>query len=127
MGERKSLNFGHTLAHALESRAASLNKNCHRIAVGMGLVFSLHWSASQWPLTDKYPVPLHYCQWLNNGAESLVAQTLKDFDADATWAYMLKDKKNAQNAVLEVGLKAIGEPLNIPMTRKNLRRRGQCI
>ena len=58
-------------------------------------------------------------QWLKNGAESLVAQTLDDFDAVATWSYMQKDKKNTQNAVLEVGLKAIGEAhWNIPMIRE---------
>ena len=122
MGERKSLNFGHTLAHALESRAAALNRELpHGIAVGMGLVFSLHWSASRMATDGQIMLRAASTirQWLNNGAESLVAQTLKDFDADATWAYMQKDKKNAQNAVLEVGLKAIGEAhWNIPMTRE---------
>lgn len=122
IGERKSLNFGHTLAHALESRAAALNRELpHGIAVGIGLVFSLHWSASRIATDEQIMLRaasiIH--QWLKSGAESLVAQTFKDFDADATWAYMQKDKKNAQNAVLEVGLKAIGEAhWNIPMTRE---------
>ena len=46
-GLRKTLNFGHTVAHALESIASAQKQDLpHGIAVGLGMV-SLHWSATR--------------------------------------------------------------------------------
>lgn len=123
-GERKKLNFGHTLAHALESRAAFLGRDLpHGVAVGIGLVFSLHWSAARANSSpqrhEMHAAATTVLEWLKVGAHELLHQTLSDFDAQSTWTYMQKDKKNAENTVLEVALHAVGEAhWNVPMTRE---------
>lgn len=113
-GERKTLNFGHTVAHALESRAIELNRPLpHGIAVGMGMIFALHWSAQMAtkPGTASlfYQAAVHIQSWLETGAAELLKQALVDFDPQAAWAIMLKDKKNAQQQVLDIVLEDIGK------------------
>lgn len=125
LGERKTLNFGHTLAHALESRAASLGRELpHGIAVGIGLVFSLHWSAQRC-LDESNRSEMERAasivrDWLLGSAEETLAQTLRDFDAETTWSWMQKDKKNEGNSVLEIALNKLGRAAwGIPMSRRD--------
>ena len=121
-GERKKLNFGHTVAHALESRASELNHPLpHGIAVGMGMIFGLHWSAQtavNGAIESQFQqAASHVRTWLEAGASEIMKQTLLDFDSRAMWTAMLKDKKNAQQQVLDVVLEDIGKAAwNRPLT-----------
>ena len=121
-GRRKALNFGHTVAHALESRAAHLQRNLpHGIAVGLGMMWALQWSARltrDSELAAKFRgAALLIASWLESDAGDIVAQTRADFNAEATWAFMLKDKKNAAQQVLDVILEDIGMAAwNRPLT-----------
>lgn len=121
-GERKTLNFGHTLAHALESRASELNRRLpHGVAVGMGMICALHWStqaSSDSGIKSRFRQAASLLQtWLRAGASELIGQTLDDFDTHETWAIMLKDKKNTQQQVFDVVLEDIGQAVwNRPLT-----------
>ena len=113
-GLRKTLNFGHTVAHALESRAGALGRALpHGIAVGMGMVCALQWSSQSASCSETQSqfqhAALRIKTWLEAGAGELVNQVVMDFDAGETWTIMLKDKKNADQQVLDIALEVIGQ------------------
>lgn len=124
MGLRATLNFGHTLGHALESLAITRKESLpHGFAVGLGMIFSLHWSANKLKQTstEKREEPLIKAaslikSWLDfhpSLSWKKWTNTVKHHDA---WNYMLKDKKNSQSEVLEIQLKDVGESIwNVPM------------
>lgn len=113
-GLRKTLNFGHTVGHALESAAASRSENLpHGIAVGLGMMVSLHWSADQAadPGIQRELVDAAHCikRWLTRAAPAYVQIAVNAADLDALWAFMEMDKKNDTNGVQEVRLTNIGQ------------------
>ena len=100
-GERAHLNFGHTLAHALE--AVTKHEMPHGEAVGYGMHFSAHLSAIE-------------------GGENLTALTrafltfqkprpLPGASLDELMRFMARDKKADTDGVRFVILRAAGQPL----------------
>ena len=112
-GARKQLNFGHTVAHALEATAAAEQfKIDHGFAVGIGMIVALHWSQRSCQ-NDKIKSDL-------NHAANVLSNWLKMNEKDANWhwciqqspktlwPFMLKDKKNRAGQVLDIRLDEIG-------------------
>ena len=112
-GLRKTLNFGHTVAHALESIASAQKQDLpHGIAVGLGMVCSLHWSATR---TNDAATRIELIDaaeriqgWLEQGASDEVKSTIAMVQAETLWSHMQKDKKNTTQGVQEVALHNIG-------------------
>lgn len=114
-GQRKILNFGHTLAHALEAcshdQAAGSERGIipHGIAVGWGMCWALRWSAARTPMVAE-----ELCK-----AEAVLRGWLANahwgdrpvFSAGDLWQKMQGDKKNRSGTVLDVALQGIGEPI----------------
>lgn len=128
-GLRKTLNFGHTVGHALESIASAQKQDLpHGIAVGLGMVCSLHWSAT---LTNDSTTRMALIEaaeriqgWLKQGASEQVKSTMAVAQAETLWLRMLKDKKNDTQGVQEVALNGIGraewnQPLSFPVFKAN--------
>lgn len=112
-GRRKSLNFGHTVAHALESIGSRQAVNIpHGLAVGLGMVFSLNWSAQLAAENSRIEL-LHAAQvirgWIEQFPELNCIRWAASLDPEEVWKHMKRDKKNRTNEVLEVALMAIGE------------------
>lgn len=112
-GRRKTLNFGHTVAHALESAAAARGEDLsHGTAVGIGMMFSLQWSAAQSPdatITDEL-LDAAQCinGWLAESAAAQVHTVTQAADIKFLWSFMEKDKKNDAQGVQEIRLTEIG-------------------
>ena len=121
-GRRRTLNFGHTIAHALESVAAARGEALpHGTAVGIGMMFSLQWSASQSPDATIADELLDAAQcihgWLTASAAEQVQTATKGADMKWLWSFMEKDKKNDAQGVQEVRLTEIGRAeWNHPLT-----------
>ena len=111
---RKTLNFGHTVAHALESAAAVRGEDLpHGIAVGIGMVFSLHLSAAQSQnatiTNELIDAAQRIGQWLVASAGEQVHVAIKAADVKTLWTFMKKDKKNDAQGVQEIRLTGIGQ------------------
>lgn len=110
-GDRKLLNFGHTLAHAIEN----MYELSHGQAVSIGATYACHISEQltgfkQTPkvtaLLSKYGLP-----------------TYADFDKNKAFEILQKDKKKVSTAMNYVLLEKIGKGVvkKIPMTQlKNI-------
>ena len=95
-GVRKTLNFGHTFGHALESLFAdTVNPFLHGEAVAWGIVFanfvSLKMKKQETKHFEKTNVELKSLKLLNN-----LDDILKEWDASKLLFYMQQDKKNNQ-------------------------------
>ena len=112
-GERKQLNFGHTVGHALESAAAEANIALdHGFAVGVGMISALHWSVlNADKITDQESLKEAsetLKRWLKSESESAPFNWCVKQSPEHLWGFMLKDKKNKANTVLDVRLHEIG-------------------
>jgi 3-dehydroquinate synthase len=105
---RKILNFGHTFAHALE-KATDYKHLKHGEAVGYGILFAFQLSKKLGLLDEKVVNLL-----------SDVVHRAGDFprigqiDPDEVFAALRYDKKNINNSLQWVLLKAIGKPVIVP-------------
>ncbi len=121
-GLRKTLNFGHTVGHALESAAAVKNADLsHGVAVGLGMIFSLHWSATRTEHLDIQSELIDAAksieQWIKSGAPEQARTALQAADCATLWSCMKKDKKNDIRGVQEVSLTKIGHAVwNQPLS-----------
>lgn len=110
-GERKLLNFGHTLGHAIEN----IYELPHGSAISIGMVAACNISAeiNNFPTTDiarvtrllrayHLPVELHY-------------------NDDRVWEVLLMDKKRSGNTMNFVLLNKIGEAIVTPIPLTKLR------
>ena len=117
---RKSLNFGHTVAHALEWKAQQDDVQLsHGVAVGWGMLWSLAWSNSllQTDSRDFELARRSIRMWLDTIPAHHQSHWLSALDPAELWPAMLKDKKNLDGAVLDVALTQIGEAIwNQPVT-----------
>lgn len=120
-GPRVFLNFGHTLAHALESIALKRQSTLrHGIAVGLGMVYALRLSKIIFGFnTDKYVRDLLESKLLPDRC-SLSAIFGEDVDSPALGAeiigLMKQDKKaNSDGLIQFVLLKEFGSPIVVPV------------
>ncbi len=98
-GVRKFLNFGHTLAHAIEAHLG-YGKLTHGEAVVLGMIYALELSEGveqtdflDWAKTHGYPLEL-----------------LLEIPFDSLLPFMKKDKKSTASAMNFVLLRSIGQP-----------------
>lgn len=102
---RKILNFGHTLAHALE-KVTNYEYLRHGEAVGYGILFAAELSKNL-ALCDKTDV-----QSLNDVVQSIgPLPALTGIDPDEVRKSFILDKKNVAGALQMVLLKGIGKPV----------------
>lgn len=98
-GVRKYLNFGHTLAHAIEA-VSGYGKITHGEAVAIGMAYALELSAHEksaefleWCLTNNYPL-----------------NEIEKFNFEKLSTVMKKDKKSSEGLLNFVLLKETGRP-----------------
>lgn len=109
-GDRKLLNFGHTLGHAVENTYQLLHG--HAVSIGMMAAavfsekfagFSPHEKLRLKQLLEKYQLP-----------------TAMEFDKQKIWALLKMDKKRAGDAMNFILLNRIGNAAIQPITLANL-------
>lgn len=107
-GMRKALNFGHTVGHAIEAQCIARDVDMpHGIAVGYGMAFALHASVElRAGLTSSQA-----SQALSALKHWLALYPLPEISAAELWRWMLLDKKNLGEVVLEVWLADWGKPI----------------
>ncbi len=101
--ERKKLNFGHTVGHALEGFFLNIKKISHGHAVGLGMLVESFISYRKNLLSKKEFKAIE-----NLILESFPLVYIEDENLDAIYEIMLNDKKNDSQDVSCVLLKAIG-------------------
>ena len=99
---RKYLNLGHTFGHAVEYTF----KIPHGHAVMIGIIYQF--IVSNQVLNQDFDIE-HYIQYLHDLNYPL--DIISQFEFDALYALMLKDKKNNQQGVQMVLLDGIGNPI----------------
>ncbi len=106
---RKSLNFGHTLGHAIESyflEDPKLQKLLHGEAVAVGMVLAAYISSK----LENFPK--EKCNQIKNTILSLYGQVHFEKDQQEKIIDLLKyDKKNEGGKIYFVLLRNIGEPV----------------
>lgn len=110
-GRRKVLNFGHTLAHALEAlshEASGERPLPHGMAVGWGMCFSLELSSHR--LRERSPELDEAGKQIRCWLEQTGFGEQPKFSPDLIWEKMQQDKKNRQGEVLDVLLNSMGHP-----------------
>lgn len=119
--QRKWLNFGHTIGHAIEAMGQQGNTPLpipHGISVGWGMRFSLRLSSAQLALPDsaKLEADSKLQEWLESAGYGDKPQ----LNTDVMWDKILQDKKNKEGTVLEVGLEAVGQALcDVPLEHRD--------
>ena len=112
-GARKQLNFGHTVAHALEATAAAAQvKIDHGFAVGIGMIVALQWSQhlcqNDGIKNDLTHAAKVLRNWLNMDEKDTRWGWCIQQSPETLWPYMRKDKKNRAGQVLDIRLEEIG-------------------
>lgn len=103
-GIRKSLNFGHTIGHAIESVAIEHELSvCHGDAVAYGMVAELYLSMKRLGLKEKYYAAVRRFVHEHYPAYHSVVSV------DELYALMLHDKKNERDGVNFTLLRSPGE------------------
>ena len=107
---RKSLNFGHTFAHAFEATLKYSKKLNHGEAVILGMLTALKLS-----LKKKLLNKSSYNSIVNHFKDSRLPNQISNFfsskDIKEILKYMSNDKKNKSNMINLILLKKIGTPL----------------
>ena len=107
--QRKVLNLGHTIGHAVESYSymtSSLNELKHGEAIIVGLITELYISHKKlnFPLEDLENIKKTFSEYFN-------AVTFSDKDVEQIHDLMIYDKKNEADKVNFVLMKSIGTPV----------------
>ncbi|MBL8181243.1 MAG: 3-dehydroquinate synthase [Blastocatellia bacterium] len=102
---RKILNFGHTLAHALE-KATNYSYFRHGEAVGYGVLYAAELSKSL-AFLDKNDVKLLYDVVHRGGP----LPSLANIDFDSVFEAFRSDKKNVAGSLQMILLKGLGRPI----------------
>lgn len=107
--QRKVLNLGHTIGHAVESYSymtSSLNELKHGEAIIVGLITELYISHKQlnFPLEDLENIKKTFSEYFNT-------VTFSDKDIEHIHDLMIYDKKNEGDKVNFVLMKNIGTPV----------------
>lgn len=107
-GDRKLLNFGHTLGHAIEN-TYSLSHG-HAIAIGMVAACHISTQVNQFAETDRIAALLHKYH---------LPVSLK-FNADKVLKLMRSDKKRVKDVMQYVVLEDIGKAVVQPLSFKEI-------
>lgn len=110
---RMFLNFGHTLAHAIETELG-YGEMTHGEAVAIGMLFALKRSEKHTNEDLKY---YELCKWLKNNEFPLFLGELR---IDCLIKHMKKDKKTMNQHIQMVLLNRIGEPTVQTVTDEEL-------
>lgn len=111
MGDRKLLNFGHTLGHAIENHYQLLHG--HAISIGMVAACAISFAINDFSfgerdrvtrLIEKYHLPAYL-----------------QFDRDKVWEILKMDKKRTGNEMNFVLLNKIGEAIIRPIAFSKLK------
>lgn len=107
--QRKVLNLGHTIGHAVESYSymtSSFNELKHGEAIIVGLITELYISHKKlnFPLEDLENIKKTFSEYFN-------AVTFSDKDVEQIHDLMIYDKKNEGDKVNFVLMKSIGTPV----------------
>ena len=109
-GLRKTLNLGHTFAHAYEASLGYSKKLNHGEAVILGIKTALNFSLKKKILKSKeHNLIINHISDLNLPSKISKFFNLKDLGK--ILSFMLKDKKNNSDKISLVLLKKIGSPL----------------
>lgn len=98
-GVRKYLNFGHTLAHALEGHFG-YGKITHGEAVALGMAYALHLS--------QHGLLAEYLAWCKKNGYPL--EKLTEVSFEEVLPFMKKDKKSSKGSLNFVLLETTGSP-----------------
>lgn len=105
-GQRKQLNFGHTVGHALESFCLLKKEPIpHGIAVAAGMICELYLSEKIFKPADN--VFSEQLDFLKNNFPKV---EFKEKDIDDVLSFISSDKKNIKGKIKPVLLKRIGKP-----------------
>ncbi|MDR0982844.1 MAG: 3-dehydroquinate synthase [Culturomica sp.] len=103
-GERKSLNFGHTAGHAIESFRIHENKDLyHGEAVAHGIIIELYLSIM------KLNFDSQLCEEIKTYLRSIFNIDFNGINAESLYNLMLHDKKNTDDEVNFTLLSRVGE------------------
>ena len=109
-GERKLLNFGHTLGHAIENSYQL--PHGHAVSIGIMAACVISESISQLPAADT--------QRIKTLIEQYQLPTSFVYDKHKIWEVLQMDKKKAGNSINFILLKKIGEALVQPIAINEL-------
>ncbi len=98
-GDRKLLNFGHTIGHAIENLYNL--PHGHAVSIGMVCACSISETINDFPAESK--------QKLVEVLQRYELPTQLSFDKESIWDILLMDKKRANNAMSFILLDKIGE------------------
>lgn len=104
-GERKLLNFGHTMGHAIESLALHTDTPLyHGEAIAIGMIMEAHLSY------QKGYIDFQVLNTIRQDIDTVYnSLTIPKMTVNEVWQVMQKDKKNYKGSVRCTLLKAIGE------------------
>ena len=109
-GLRKTLNFGHTFAHAYEASLGYSKRLNHGEAVILGIKTALNFSFKNNLLKNKeHNLIINHIS--NSNLPSKINKFFNLRDLNKILSFMLKDKKNNSDKISLVLLKKIGSPL----------------
>ena len=110
MGLRKTLNFGHTFAHAYEATLKYSKKLNHGEAVILGMKSALEFSLKK-NLINKYNYNLINNHLSSSQLPHKIGKYFSLKDVKIILSYMINDKKNKTNMINLILLKKIGLPI----------------
>ena len=106
---RKSLNYGHTFAHAFESTLGYTNKLNHGEAVLLGILAASKFSSREnlLPKSELKLIENHLLELKYNNLKSYFGKN----NINKILSYMIKDKKNNNKDINLILLKKISKPV----------------
>tara|TARA_Y100001958_G_scaffold137671_1_gene110357 strand:+ start:821 stop:1927 length:1107 start_codon:yes stop_codon:yes gene_type:complete len=110
IGLRKTLNFGHTFAHAYEASLNFSKKLNHGEAVIMGIFSAIYFSYKN-KILKKTDFNSIYNHIKNSNLPFNIKNYFSDIDIDKIISFMTKDKKNNSSLINLILLKRIGFPI----------------
>ena len=117
-GLRKTLNFGHTFAHAYEASLGYSKRLNHGEAVILGMKTALNFSFKNKLLKKKeYNLIINHLS--NSNLPSKINKFFISKDLNKILSFMLKDKKNTSSKINLILLKKIGSPIINREYKKN--------
>lgn len=112
-GERKKLNFGHTIGHAIENNSDLT----HGEAISVGMILATHLSQELSGLSNKDAIEI------KNILTAFELPVVHQVSAETINKYLVKDKKKNLSSIDFILLKKIGEACIQPIAVEDLKNR----